>query len=50
MILQYQCRKRIDRYDFYEKANHCKVLGRQEEIECACQMKSGDVSARERLI
>lgn len=36
--------------DFYEKVNHCKVLGRQEEIECACQMKNGDVLARERLI
>ena len=36
--------------DFYEKVNNCKVLSRQEEIECACQMKSGDASARERLI
>lgn len=36
--------------DFYEKVDACEVLSRQEEIECACKMKNGDVSARERLI
>ena len=36
--------------DFYKKAASCEALTRQEEIECAKQMKSGDMDARERLI
>lgn len=36
--------------DFFEKASKCRRLNRQDEIECARQMKNGDVSARERLI
>ena len=36
--------------DFYKKAESCHVLSRQEEIECAQQMKNGDAAARERLI
>ena len=36
--------------DFYEKTGKCIRLSRQEEIECAKQMKDGDASARERLI
>jgi len=36
--------------DFYEKVSSCSTLNRQEEIECAGQMKKGDTSARERLI
>ena len=36
--------------DFYEKASSCQVLGRQEEVECAQQMKNGDACARERLV
>jgi len=36
--------------DFYEKAALCKVLSRQEEIECAKRMKNGDTFAREELI
>lgn len=36
--------------DFYEKAALCKVLSRQEEIECARKMKNGDIIAREELI
>lgn len=36
--------------DFFEKAETCRVLSRQEEIECVKQMKSGDTAARERLI
>lgn len=36
--------------DFYEKASLCKVVTRQEEIECARKMKMGDLSAREQLI
>lgn len=36
--------------DFYEKAAQCKVLTRQEEIECALMMKNGDTAARERII
>lgn len=35
--------------DFYEKADACRILTRQEEIECALQMKNGDRQARERL-
>lgn len=36
--------------DFYEKAGACHILTRQEEIECAKQMKNGDNLAREKLI
>lgn len=36
--------------DFYEKVSACYVMTRQEEIECAKQMKNGDTDARERLI
>ena len=36
--------------DFYEKAALCNVLSRQEEIECAIEMKNGDTAAREKLI
>ena len=36
--------------DFYEKAGFCKVLARQEELELAKKMKTGDPVAREKLI
>ena len=36
--------------DFYEKVGLCKALTRQEEIECAKQMKNGNAAAREKLI
>lgn len=36
--------------DFYEKANACKVMNRQEEIACARRMQDGDAEAREELI
>ena len=36
--------------DFCEKAKHCQVLTRQEEIECAKPIKEGDMAAREQLI
>lgn len=36
--------------DFYEKAALCNVLTRQEEIDCARKMKSGDSVSREKLI
>ena len=36
--------------DFYEKADRCCRLTRQEERECAEQMKDGDQKAREKLI
>lgn len=36
--------------DFYEKVSSFSTMSRQEEIECAKQMKSGDAAARERLI
>ena len=36
--------------DFYEKAALCTKLTRQEEMECAINMKNGDMAARERLI
>lgn len=36
--------------DFYKKAASFEALTRQEEIECAIQMKSGDMDARARLI
>ena len=34
--------------DFYKKAASFEALSRQEEIECAIQMKSGDMDARAR--
>lgn len=40
----------ISTEDFYEKAGACRHLSRQEELECAKQMKSGDQLAREKLI
>lgn len=36
--------------DFYEKVSSLSVMSRQEEIECARQMKTGDTLARERMI
>ena len=36
--------------DFYEKAENCRVLIRQEELECAEQMKQGDSDARRRIV
>ena len=36
--------------DFYEKASICARLTRQEEIDCAKKMKTGDNAAREKLI
>lgn len=36
--------------DFFEKAEQCQVLTRQEELACAEQMKAGDTEARDRLI
>ncbi len=36
--------------DFFEHANACTRLSRQEEIDCAHLMKSGDELARKRLI
>lgn len=36
--------------DFYEKAEKCRVLTRQEELEAAVRMKNGELSARESLI
>lgn len=36
--------------DFYEKTRSFFKMSRQEEIECARQMKQGDALARERLI
>ena len=36
--------------DFYEKVSAFSGMSRQEEIECARQMKNGDILARERLI
>lgn len=36
--------------DFYAKVSACKILTRQEEIECAKQMKNGDPLAQEKLI
>ena len=40
----------ISAEDFFEKADQCRVLSRQEEIACAQNMTDGDSSARERLI
>ena len=36
--------------DFYEKVSLLSGMSRIEEIECAKQMRKGDVGARERLI
>lgn len=36
--------------DFYEKAEGCVPLTRQEELECAAGMKAGDAEARARLV
>ena len=36
--------------DFYAKADSCRVLTRQEELECAQRMAAGDAAAREALI
>lgn len=36
--------------DFYSKVSAIPAMNRQEEIECAAQMKAGDALARERLI
>ena len=36
--------------DFYEKVSAFSRMSRQEELECARQMKNGDLQARERMI
>ena len=36
--------------DFYEKANLCYRITRQEEIEYAKKMNDGDMAAREKII
>jgi len=36
--------------DFYANAASCTKLTREEEIECAKLMKTGDIDARHRLI
>ena len=36
--------------DFYKRADSCKRLTREEEIECAMRMKNGDETARQQLI
>lgn len=36
--------------DFYEKVSSFSVMNREEELECAKQMKTGDAVARERMI
>ena len=36
--------------DFFEEAGACCILTRQEEIECAKQMRDGDRLAREKLM
>ena len=36
--------------DFYEKAELCRILTRQEELEYAEKMKEGDGAARRQLI
>ena len=36
--------------DFYQKADQCRRLTRQEEKECAARMAGGDSSARQQLI
>lgn len=40
----------IDIQDFFHKAEACKRLSRQEEIDCAIRMKTGDSDARACLI
>lgn len=36
--------------DFFEKAEKCQVLTRQEELDAAQHMKEGNPDARERLM
>ena len=36
--------------EFYQKADSYSYISRQEEIDCATKMKSGDLAAREKLI
>ena len=36
--------------DFESKTSGLKLIGREEEIDCARRMKNGDKAARERLI
>lgn len=36
--------------DFYEQVRSCSRMSREEERDCARQMKNGDPLARERLI
>lgn len=36
--------------DFYEKAENCLRMTRQEEIACARKMKAGDTTAREQMV
>lgn len=36
--------------DFYQKAESCHRLTREEEIQCAGQMKAGDKAARQQLV
>ena len=36
--------------DFESKTSGLKLIGREEEIDCARRMQSGDKAARERLI
>ena len=36
--------------DFYKKADSCSNISRQEEIDCAKKMKTGDIVAREKII
>ncbi len=36
--------------DFYEKVSSFPPMNRQEETECALQMKNGDTDARERMV
>ena len=36
--------------DFYEKAAACRMLTREEELDCAARMRQGDEDARQQLI
>ena len=36
--------------DFYEKAERCVILTREEEIACALQMKNGEEDAHRRIV
>ena len=36
--------------DFYEKAQACLRMTRQEELDCAKKMKDGDAAAKARLM